>query len=108
MHPRLPTSISALAFSHDGTRIAIAASNTQDASGHDQRKELASRDIDPNHVSITVKSVGSEYKVCVNEIMCLASRIDRFYPSLRLRYYLLIPPRAGHSAEGPSLRRGIR
>lgn len=63
LYNRLPTAISALAFSGDGSRLAIGVSSMQDVTSDARREELKQRGDDPNHVSIVVKTIGEELKV---------------------------------------------
>jgi len=63
LYNRLPTAISALAFSSDGTRLAIGVSSMQDFRSDERKEELVNTGDDPNHVSIVVKTVGAELKV---------------------------------------------
>lgn len=60
--PRRPTDINAIAFSDDGTRLAVAASSVN-LSDKDQRKELGMRETDPDHRSISIWTTGADYKV---------------------------------------------
>jgi WD40 repeat protein len=64
LYNRLPTAISALAFSGDGSRLAVGVSNMQDVTNNVRTEELKQKGDDPNHVSIVVKTVGEELKVC--------------------------------------------
>jgi len=62
LYNRLPTAVSALAFSVDGTRLAIGVSSMQDVAPNALKKEHKLEGDDPNHVSIVVKTVGEELK----------------------------------------------
>lgn len=76
LYNRMPTAISALAFSADGSRLAVAASNAQDSSSGDSRSKLAAQGDDPNHISIVVRPVGDEFKVRLQlEMILLLSGI---------------------------------
>lgn len=63
LYNRLPTAVSALAFSADGSRLAIGVSSMHDAISEGRQKQLKDKGDDSDHISIVIKSVGEELKV---------------------------------------------
>lgn len=73
LYPRFPTAVSALAFSADGTRLAIGVSTTHEDNNKNATSDdpmtkrklelLQERKEDANYVGIIVRTVGDELKV---------------------------------------------
>lgn len=63
LYNRVPTAVSALAFSHDGSRLAIGVSSMQDTSSAARQQQLKDKGDQPDFIGIVVKSVGDDLKV---------------------------------------------
>ncbi|KAF8314964.1 WD40 repeat-like protein [Clavulina sp. PMI_390] len=62
LYQRMPTAVSAVAFSSDGSKLAVGVSSMRDAVSDEQKRKLKERGDDPEVIAIVVKSVGDELK----------------------------------------------